>query len=192
MPDNISRAAELVANSPIFPPSFDGTPALFAWALFARLLILMLSAATVVRLVSRLRAERIPCDHPVFYHRMMIICLLTAASFGSLSDVLTWLLWGEVSPGEMSLVLALGRVLDGLSVVPFLMGLFVPFWVFYLRKCGLLRGAGAFDLSQGVADMRVTWGQIGVPLSLTLWCAAGALLVTAGKWADWWTTHAAS
>lgn len=180
-----ARIGEMVSNSPIFPPSFDNSPVLFGLALFARLLIMLLSAATIVRIASRTRAEHLPCDHPVYYHRMMVGCLLAAACLGSSSDVLTWVMWGELSDYGMGQVMLLCKALDAATMLPFLMALFVPYWIRYLRKCGVLQGAGSFVLNGVMQDMRITWGQVGIPLRLVAWSAAGAAGVAFSKWALW-------
>lgn len=185
---HIAQAAGVMASSPVYPPSFDASPSLFAWALFSRLLILTLSSATVVRLVSLTRAEGLSSTHPAFYHRVMIGCFLTAAALGSLSDVMIWLSWGEVGPRTMGNYLMLSRGLDGLTMVPFLMGLFTPFWLWWLRSTGWI---GRDDVVlTGPSDARLTWTRVGVPVRLTLLCAVGALLVTGGKYAAWVLDHA--
>jgi hypothetical protein len=176
---------QMVANSPAFPPSFDNSPVLFGMALFARLLIALLSAATIVRIISRTRIERLPCDHPVYYHRMMVGCLLTSACMGSTSDVLNWLLWGELSAAGMGRVMLICKLLDALTMVPFLMALFVPYWVKYLRRCGMFHGAGAYVLSGKMQDMRITWGQVGVPMRLVAWSAFGAAGAAFSKYVLW-------
>lgn len=182
--------AEMVANSPIFPPSFDNSPLLFGLALFSRLLIVVLASATVVRIVSRTRLERLPCDHPVYYQRMMIGCLLMASILGSGSDVITWLSWGELTDLGMGRMFLVTKTMDALTSVPFIMALFVPYWIKFLRGRGWIQGHGIFELNTALADIRVTWGQIGVPLSLAAWSAAGAAGVAFSKWYLWYAFHA--
>lgn len=181
---------EMLANSPIFPPSFDNSPVLFGLALFSRILIAALASATVVRIISRTRLERLPCDHPVYYQRMMIGCLLVASILGSGSDVITWLSWGELSNVGMARMFLVTKTMDALTSVPFIMALFVPYWVKFLRQRGLLQGCGVFELNTTLSDIRVTWGQIGVPLRLVAWSAAGAAGVAFSKWYLWYASHA--
>ncbi len=175
-----------VAASPVFPPSFDNNAFVFGWALFARLTVLMLASATVVRLVSRTRAERLPCDHPVFYHRASFIALLVSTMIGSGADVVAYLPWGEVAAPTMANLLVLSRFMDGLTVFPFAMALFVPVWVAGFGYCAGLPRGESFRLSGAIHDLRTTWPSAAIPLRLAAWCAIGAFLVTFGKWALWY------
>jgi hypothetical protein len=171
-------------NSP-YPPSFDNNPMIFGWALFARLLVLLLSTSTLVRLRGRNIAERIAPNHPVYYHRAVTQCLLWGAGIGSLSDVLTYLFWGEVSIGITATVLLVSRILDGLTLFPFLMALFVPFWVKWLCDIGFLKIAPSMMLNGVVNDLRATWTSTEIPIRLSQQAAIAAFMITVGKYWLW-------
>lgn len=176
----------VLAQNPVFPPSFDDNAFLFGWALFARLMVLMLASATVVRLVSRTRVEALPCNHPVFYHRAAFIMVLVATMLGSGADVITYLPWGEVQADTMARYMTAARIMDGLTVFPFTMALFVPLWVAGLGMCAGMPRMDSFRLSGAIHDIRTTWPSAAIPLRLAGWCAFGASLVTLGKWAAWY------
>lgn len=172
------------ASSP-YPPSFDNNPLVFAWALFARLLIFSLSAATLLRIRERNIKDGIPANHPVYYHRMVMASFLWAAMLGSLSDVLTYLFWNEVSIPLTAFVLLMSRLLDAFTMVPFLMALFVPVWLGWLCRVGILDTAPSMTLNGVVNDIRATWTSAAVPLRLLAYSAVGSALVTVGKWWLW-------
>lgn len=179
----MGRALE-AAHSP-YPPSFDNNPLVFGWALFARLLVLNLAMATVLRLYARNRTERLTANHPVYYHRMVSICFLWTALLASGGDVLTYLFWGEVSNTITAVVMLLSRLLDALTMIPFLMALFVPIWLRWLRVMGLIPTAPSITLNGVVSDMRVTWGSFALPLALLAYSAIGSAGVTILKYWLW-------
>lgn len=179
----IGQALEHV-NSP-YPPSFDNNPAIFGWALFARLLILLLSTATLIRLRSRNASERVPANHPVYSHRMVIMCLLWAAALGSSSDVLTYLFWGEVTVRATTVVLLLSRLLDAFSIIPFAMALCVRVWIAWLCDIGVFRRSDNFVINGMFHDMRATWASFSVPMMLVMWSAFGSAAVTGMKYWAW-------
>lgn len=181
-----NMATYMAPSSPAFPPSFDNNPVLFGITLFARILVSLLSAATIVRLVSRTRVEGLACNHPVFYHRMSFTSLLCAAWLGSTSDVLTYLFWNEVTPTTYGTIMTVSRVFDATTMIPFLMALFVPWWVGLFMQCGWRRPGRDFMLTGVFHDVKSTWGSSMVPFKLTGWAAAGAASVTLCKWAMWY------
>lgn len=177
--------AKMVANSPIFPPSFDGNPVLFALALFARSLILAMALATIVRLTSISRAEGVSKSSPIYYHRLSICLLMTAAALGAGSDVLVWLLWGEASEATMTVALTVSKVMDTLTIGPFLLALFVPYWMLWLRKHKLLVQPIEITVKGVAGDLRATWTSLGTPLTLLFQCGVGSAAVAAVKWYSW-------
>ena len=179
----IGRTLE-AAGSP-YPPSFDNNPLVFGWALFARLLIFLLSTATLLKIRERNVKERLAANHPVYYHRVTIASFLWAALLGSLSDVLTYLFWNEVTVGLTATVLLLSRLLDALTMIPFVMALFVPLWLRWLCRVGVLTTAPSFILSGIVNDVRATWTSAAIPIRLTVYSAGGAALVTVAKYWLW-------
>lgn len=183
----VERAVEFAASP--YPPSFDNSPLVFGWALFSRLLIAMLSMATIVRVVSRNRAEQVAWNHPVYMHRTTFAMLLWGALLGSAGDVITYLFWGEVPDLWISRLLLLARVMDGMTMFPFLAALFVPVWLGWLFAAGLISRKEQMTINGVVNDLRSTWDSKTVPLQLAAYSAVGAALVTALKY--WmWLEHA--
>ncbi len=168
-----------------YPPSFDNEPMVFGWALFARLLITSLSAATLVRLYTRNRQENLAANHPVFYHRAVTMCFLTAAMLGASSDVITYLFWGEVTNATIAIVLLIAQILNATTMIPFLMALFVPIWLGWLRHAGIVKTAPSITLNGVVNDVRVTWQSAHLPVQLFCYSAIGSAIVTVGKYARW-------
>jgi F0F1-type ATP synthase assembly protein I len=181
--DMIGRAVDF-AVSP-YPPSFDNNPLIFGWALFARLLIMLLAAATLARMSSKARVDKLPGNHPVFYHRAVITAFLWAALIGSTSDVLTYLVWNEVSNATTSIVLLISRLLDAISVIPFLCALFPTIVLNWLCHIGVLRRSPTITLNGVVNDVRAVWDSKTVPLQLLAYSAVGAAAVTTGKYVLW-------
>lgn len=180
-----SPIEQAVAASPVFPPSFDGSPLVFGLTLFGRSLLLILACATIVRLRSRARGDCLSADSPAFYRYLFDMCVLLTVVLGSLSDVAVWLAWGEVESGNMELIMIGGGFFNAASAIPFCMALFVPFWMYWLRKIGVVKPQGPLLLKAAVVDLKLTWGQPGVPLSLAAWCFVGAAGVTVGKYLAW-------
>jgi hypothetical protein len=180
----IARTLEAAASSP-YPPSFDNNPLVFGWALFARLLVLLLSVSTLIKLRDRNIKERIPANHPVYYHRMVNASFLWAAVLASGGDVMTYLFWNEVSVGMTATVLLIAKLLDALTMIPFIMALFVPVWMKWLCQIGILKTAPSMTLNGLVNDARATWTSAGLPIRLTLYSAAAAALTTVAKYWLW-------
>ena len=179
----IAQALDAVPSP--YPPSFDNNPLLFAWALFARILIVLMASATLVRVVSRNRMEKIEANHPVYYHRMTVACFLWAALIGALSDVLTYLFWGEATATLTYVIFVSARILDGLTMFPFLMALFVPLWLRWLCEAGVLKTAPQLTLNGVINDVRTMWDSKSIPLLLLGYSALGSAAVTVGKYWLW-------
>lgn len=176
--------SQQATNSP-YPPSFDNNPIVFGWALFARLLVFTMSAATIVRVHSRQRIERLPVNHPVYHHRMANLCFLYAAMLGSLSDCLTYLLWNETGEYLTTLVMLLARVFDGWTMFPFVMALFVPVWMRWLKEIGIVRPAPSMLMGGMYHDMKATWPTFRIPLQLLFYSAGTSVFATVGKYFLW-------
>jgi hypothetical protein len=173
-----------------YPPSFDNSPIVFGWALFSRILILTLSVASLVRISSRNRTEKVEANHPVYYHRMTVSCFLTAAAMGSLSDVINYLTWGEVSERSTMICLMTSQILNALTMFPMVMALFVPVWLRWLCRAGVLKTAPKMTLNGVVNDVRTTWESASIPMQLLVASAIGSAAVTVAKY-WWWREHGA-
>lgn len=115
-----------------FPPSFEGNPFSYAFALFSLTLICALSIAMLMQFLfdwhrkreyQRIAANRIcdpvPFASPLSIHRWIIAGFLFAILFGALPDVLVLFMWGEASDETMERLFLIDRICDGLTVAPF-------------------------------------------------------------------------
>ncbi len=171
------------ALSRAYPPSAGDNPFIFAADLFSLLLVSVVAAATIVRLWSRTLAEDLPCNHPVFYHRSMVVGLLGTIFVGAFPNTLISMCWNEVSPATMAGLMTFDKVGNALTVVPFFAGLFVPYWVGYVGLCPSQKRF--LTLEGRVHDLRTTWPNMRIPLRLTFWCAVAAAGVAGLKWYTW-------
>jgi hypothetical protein len=119
-----------------FPPSFDGNPWTYAFALFSLTLVSALSLAQLLeyafeeqrkreidRLVhNQVAAAPIPSEpiNTLTAFRRIVISFLLMAFLGATPDVLILLAWGETSIGWMERLYLLDRVCDGLVMFPFM------------------------------------------------------------------------
>lgn len=127
----------MAAASP-FPPSFDGNPWTYGFALFSLTLVSAMSLAQLLAYVfeeRRLReAERAgnmvfrPPNSPLTTlsaFRRIIISFLLMALLGAGPDVLILLAWGEAGNSTIESLYLLDRTCDGLVMVPFLSALWL-------------------------------------------------------------------
>jgi hypothetical protein len=183
--NTVGRVMQAAASP--YPPSFDNNPLVFGWTLFARMIVLLLAVATLLRLRSRNKRERIPSNHPVYYHRLTLICFLWGAALSSGSDTLTYLFWGEVTPAVTRVVLLVSRVMSALTMVPFVGALFTPVWVRWLQGLGLMPVADV-GMANRVSDARAPWTSFRLPGSLAIQAAVASAAVT--YWKYWlWVDH---
>jgi hypothetical protein len=176
--------ALVAVNSP-YPPSFDNNPLVFGWALFGRLLVLMLASATLFRIRARNQIECLPSNDPTYLKRLVIVCLLWSAVLGSLSDVLTYLFWGEVTLSMTQVILLISRLLDALTMFPFVMALSVSAWTAWLFSIGIMRRKSLRRVDMVFSDMRPVWISAAIPLRLMIYSAVGSAMVTVIKYWLW-------
>lgn len=126
-----------------FPPSFEGSPWAFCFALFALILVVSLSLAQVLRHAceaGRDRALQRKFGHrfafrgqPAFWttlgiYRWKVSCLYLTILFGAVGDVAVMLAWGEVNARTMETLLQMDRILDGATIFPFLAAVALAAW----------------------------------------------------------------
>lgn len=103
-----------------FPPAFDHNPYSYAFALFALICLCAISSGAVVNKVRELDPHEDGYTSPITLSRLrMLLYCLTLVSL-TLGDVLVLLVWGEVSNRAMENLWAFDRMLDALSLIPFL------------------------------------------------------------------------
>lgn len=122
-----------MATSP-FPPSFDGSPWTYGFALFSLTLISAVSLTILVGYMLEARGKRLmnvrttnyvnqpafPFMHPVQLHRAIVSGFLLTIFMGAFPDVLIMLAWGEASVPTMNALYVVDRLGDGFLIVPFL------------------------------------------------------------------------
>lgn len=129
MMDQLERTALL---SP-YPPSFDGNPWSYGFALFSLTLICALSTALLMQFLFEARSRRRawassmavagqgpqPFATPLTVHRMIITGFLVTILLGALPDVIVLFAWGEATHATMDLLFLIDRIGDGLTFAPF-------------------------------------------------------------------------
>ena len=114
-----------------FPPSFEGNPFSYAFALFSLTLICALAIAMLLQFLFEARArkaaqkiasnricERVPFASPLSIHRWIMTGFLVTILLGGLPDVLVLFMWGEASDETMERLFLIDRICDGLTVAP--------------------------------------------------------------------------
>lgn len=149
-----------------FPPSFDGNPWTYGFALFSLTLVSAVSAAILVRyaLEARQRREidvkihnalarpRLP--RIISVHRLIVSGLLLTILIGAFPDVLILLAWGEASDGTMEILFAIDRVGDGLVVFPFVAAAVLSTWIGQVLDHRIALDASAITMRMSVSQLR--------------------------------------
>lgn len=116
-----------------FPPSFDGNPWTYGFALFSLTLVSAMSLAQLLnylfeaqrkREISQLVGNVLPPEpkppmSSLTAFRTIVSSFLLMAFLGATPDVFILLAWGEASGETMLWLYMLDRVWDGLVVLPF-------------------------------------------------------------------------
>ncbi|MEA1071301.1 hypothetical protein [Sphingomonas sp. LY160] len=125
-----------------FPPSFDGNPWTYGFALFSLTLITAISLAILVgyaldartkRDVSRAIGNELPivtppAISPLSLHRMIVSGFLLTIVLGAFPDVLVLLAWGEAADDTIEALFTIDRIGDGILVMPFLCSASLVVW----------------------------------------------------------------
>lgn len=127
-----------------FPPSFEGNPWTYGFALFSLTLLSMLSVARIWALLSdiiknRILAKRLPGFMQPFtpvpmwsaltLHETKLGCLYLTIFLGTFPDVLILLLWGEAGDATMDDLFLVDRIGDALTLVPFTTAMMLGAWL---------------------------------------------------------------
>ena len=126
---------------PDFPPSFDGNPWSYGFALFSLTLICALSFAMLLQFVFEWNAKReaqkiaaneitrpVPFATPLTVHRLIMTGFLLTILCGALPDVLVLFAWGEASAETMNRLFMIDRIGDGITIVPFATAAVLSAW----------------------------------------------------------------
>lgn len=172
-----------------FPPSFDGNPWSYGFALFGLTLISALCVAQLMLFWFESRAREAaaasPAVHtfppvaaatwtPLSIHRWIMTGVLTTILFGALPDVLILFFWGEASVTTMDNLFLADRLLDGLTIFPFLTASLLSAWASQVIPQQLFGAAT-------IALQRPRWWMIRERLKVVLFVLAIAVGVTIGK-----------
>lgn len=124
-----------------FPPSFEGSPYSYGFALFSLTLICALSMAMLMQFVfdwhrkkefqsiaRNLISRPVPFASPLSIHRWIITGFLVTILLGALPDVLVLFMWGEAEDETMERLFILDRICDGLTVAPFTLAAVLSAW----------------------------------------------------------------
>jgi hypothetical protein len=124
-----------------YPPSFEGNPWSYGFALFSLTLICALALAMLLQRLFERRAthaaiksmgqERLkPLSwaNPLTIHRWITTCFLLTILSGAFPDVLVLFAWGEASARTMNVLFLIDRVGDGLTFLPFSVAVGLSAW----------------------------------------------------------------
>ncbi len=125
-----------------YPPSFDGNPLSYGFALFSLTLICAFSIATLLHFLFESRLDqllkrqmpgycpspRLQWSSPLSIHRMIVTGFLFTILFGAFPDVLVLFAWGEGTRRTMDILFLLDRIGDALTFVPFTAAIFLTAW----------------------------------------------------------------
>ena len=105
------------------PRAFAGNRAAYGFALFSMFAGSSIALRKLIDLVCQLREADWRREPDVGLYRMALAAFLVCIIIGTAPDVILLLLYGEVSPGTLTLAMTLDRICDGLFLVPFLAGI---------------------------------------------------------------------
>lgn len=148
MMDQLESAA---LHSP-YPPSFDGNPWSYGFALFSLTLMCALSLAILMRFLFETRANAaawrmsavptprpVPWSNPLTVYRCIMACLLATILLGATPDVMVLFAWGEASNQTMDTLFLIDRIGDGLTIIPFFAAAVLSEWGHQVVPQQLLR-----------------------------------------------------
>lgn len=124
-----------------YPPSFDGNPWSYGFALFSLTLICAFAVAMLLHFMFESRARKaaykvfgqlperpLPWASPLVIHRMIVTGFLLTVLFGAFPDVLVLFAWGEGSRATMDALFLIDRIGDGLTFAPFTAAVALSAW----------------------------------------------------------------
>lgn len=130
---------EVLAHT--FPPSFEGSPWSYGFALFSLTLICALSVAMLLQFVFEWHARReaqkiaanrisadVPFASPLAIHRWIITGFLVTILLGAFPDVMVLFMWGEARDSTMVTLFTIDRVCDGLTIFSFTLAAVLSAW----------------------------------------------------------------
>lgn len=124
-----------------YPPSFEGNPWSYGFALFSLTLISALSIAMLMHMVFETRAKHAayqmlgqvppppePWASPLTIHRVIVTCFLLTILCGAFPDVIILLAWGEAADTTMDALFFADRIGDGLTGLPMVAAALLTAW----------------------------------------------------------------
>lgn len=184
MTDSLEKSALL---SP-YPPSFDGNPWSYGFALFSLTLICALSLAMLLHFIfeSRARAAAwrmsavptprpVPFASPLAIHRMIITGFLLTILLGAFPDVLLLYAWGEADTSTIDALFLADRICDGMTSFPLLWSAALTAWGAQVVPQQLISSA---DIQIRAPQWRTIAGQLKI-VGMVLIIAAGVTIAKA-------------
>jgi hypothetical protein len=101
------------------PPGFEGHPLLYLVTVFSLLTINLMALEWLWRLGWQMVERRFPYQHPSSVARVILMSLLVSIVLRAGPDILSLMLWGDMSPAERLTLLKMDGYLDTVSFVPF-------------------------------------------------------------------------
>lgn len=136
-----------------YPPSFDGNPWSYGFALFSLTLICAFAIAMLLHMLFESRARRaaqainlLPSQprnrlaSPLTIHRLIVVGFLLTVLCGAFPDVLVLFAWGEASTRTLDTLFLADRIGDGLTFLPFSAAVGLSAWGSQVVPQQLIRG----------------------------------------------------
>lgn len=127
----------------VYPPSFEGNAWAFFFALFSLILVVSLAVGQILKHICEASRDRALTRRlgpgfvsgrplafwtPLALYRWKISCLYLTILFGAVGDVAVMLSWGEVTQATMEMLLQTDRILDAMTIIPFLAAVAIAAW----------------------------------------------------------------
>lgn len=184
MMETLERSALL---SP-YPPSFDGNPWSYGFALFSLTLICALSFAMLLHFVFEARARTaawrisavptpkpLKLASPLMIHRAIITGFLLTILLGAFPDVLILFAWGEAQTDTIDALFLADRICDGMTSFPLLASAALSAWGAQVVPQQLVT---THDIALRAPQLRTIVGQLKI-VGMVMFIAAGVTFAKA-------------
>lgn len=171
-----------------YPPSFDGNPWSYGFALFSLTLICALAFAMLLHFLFESRARSaawrisaVPTPRPfklaspLMIHRAIITGFLLTILLGAFPDVLILFAWGEATNGTIDALFLADRICDGMTAFPLLASAALSAWGAQVVPQQLVT---THDIAIRAPQLRTVIGQVKI-VGMVMVIAAGVTFAKA-------------
>jgi hypothetical protein len=101
------------------PPGFEGHPFIYFITVFSLLTINLMALEWIWRLLWQMVEKRFPFQHPSTAARTILLSLLVSIVMRAGPDLLSLMLWGDMSPTQRNNLFQIDSYMDTVSFIPF-------------------------------------------------------------------------